>query len=137
MVILFSFSTFSGYNGELNSLTPNSDFYGVSQQNISRVLDETGLGFGLTVSGSRTESDLAPWDELLEQSFSNSGYVALTPEESFTAGLNLQESESVSMSQVYSHKIKVKMCMVFSYLYSMLFSVLFFAFCISQFQVIG
>jgi hypothetical protein len=101
----FSFSTFSGYNGELNSLIPNSDFYGVSQQDISSVLDETGFGFGLTVSGSRTESELAPWDEVLEQSFSNSAYAALTPEESFTAGLNVQEAEnngaeSVSMSQV-------------------------------------
>lgn len=108
-MVLFSFSKFAGYNGEVNPLTPNSDFFGVSQQDISRVLDETGLGFGLTVSGSRTESELAPWDEVLEQSFSNSGYVALTPEESFTAGLNLKEAEnngaeSASMSQVYSHK---------------------------------
>ncbi|XP_078157179.1 calmodulin-binding transcription activator 3-like isoform X2 [Carex rostrata] len=83
------------YNGEVNPLTPNSEFYGVSQQDISRVLAETGVDFGLTVSGSRTESELAPWDEVLEQSFSNSEYsTALTPEESFTAGLNLKEAEN-------------------------------------------
>lgn len=105
-MLLLSFSTFSGSNGEVNPLTPNSEFDGLSQQDISRVLDETGLDFGLTVSGSRTESELAPWDEVLEQSFSNSGYAALTPEESFTAGLNLKEAENNSaesafMSQVY------------------------------------
>ncbi|KAJ4817464.1 Calmodulin-binding transcription activator 1 [Rhynchospora pubera] len=82
------------YNGEVNPLTSNSDIYGVSQQDISRVLGEAGLGYGVTVSGSKTESELTPWDEVLEQSFSNSGYAALTPEESFTDGFNLEEIDN-------------------------------------------
>ena len=108
----------SGYNGEMNPLTPNSEFYGVSQQDISRVLAETGVDFGLTVSGSRTESELAPWDEILEQSFSNSEYsTALTPEESFTAGLNLKDAEnngaeSAFMSQVYFSQNKLSCALV-------------------------
>ncbi|XP_064968277.1 calmodulin-binding transcription activator 3-like isoform X1 [Musa acuminata AAA Group] len=52
-----------GFQGT-HDAEPKSDFYSVTQEDISRVFDETGLG--LSFRGSKTQYDLTSWDEVLE-----------------------------------------------------------------------
>ena len=46
------------------ALTPETDFYSTSKENITKVFNEIGLGLGF--SGSRTQLDLPAWDDVLE-----------------------------------------------------------------------
>ncbi|XP_029119343.1 calmodulin-binding transcription activator 3 isoform X2 [Elaeis guineensis] len=75
---------------------PKSDFYSVVQENITRVFDETGLGF--TFSGSRTQFDLTSWDEVLEHyttGFQTPSFypaVASTPSSTVEDNLRLETS---------------------------------------------
>ncbi|KAJ3673420.1 hypothetical protein LUZ60_006794 [Juncus effusus] len=73
------------YNGEMNNnqlTTPpaNSDYYTAPQ-----VFDDGGnLGFGLTTITKTQSAELASWDEVLEQSFTNSTlYSDFTPHNSY------------------------------------------------------
>ncbi|URE12284.1 IQ calmodulin-binding motif [Musa troglodytarum] len=52
-----------GFQGT-HEVEPKSDFYSVTQEDISGVFDETGLG--LSFKGSKTQYDLTSWDEVLE-----------------------------------------------------------------------
>ncbi|XP_072992419.1 calmodulin-binding transcription activator 3 isoform X2 [Typha latifolia] len=53
-----------GYYQGIPPTTPNTDYYSVAQEDITKVFDETGLG--LAFSGSKTQVDLTSWNEVLE-----------------------------------------------------------------------
>ncbi|CAL9114262.1 unnamed protein product [Musa textilis] len=82
----------SGFQ-EIHDAEPKSDFYSVTQGDIGRVFNETGLG--LTFIGSKTQLDLASWEEVLE----HCATARQMPSFQSSAGITEATTEEISSKQ--------------------------------------
>ncbi|XP_039126113.1 calmodulin-binding transcription activator 1-like isoform X2 [Dioscorea cayenensis subsp. rotundata] len=55
-----------GNHESFQGAAPESEFYSVAQEDITKVLDESGIGF--TFTGPRTQFDLASWEDVFKHS---------------------------------------------------------------------
>ncbi|CAL9048606.1 unnamed protein product [Musa banksii] len=82
---------------EIHDAEPKSDFYSVTQEDIGRVFNETGLG--LTFIGSKTQLDLASWEEVLEHCATSHQM----PSFQSSAGITEATTEEISSKQTSVH----------------------------------
>ncbi|KAJ8493544.1 hypothetical protein OPV22_015265 [Ensete ventricosum] len=75
----------------------DSDFYSVTREDRGRVFNETGLG--LTFIGSKTQLDLASWDEVLEHCATS----RQMPSFQSSAGITEAMTEEISSKQTSVH----------------------------------
>ncbi|RZR95699.1 hypothetical protein BHM03_00024575, partial [Ensete ventricosum] len=84
-------------SGCFQGIHDDSDFYSVTREDRGRVFNETGLG--LTFIGSKTQLDLASWDEVLEHCATS----RQMPSFQSSAGITEAMTEEISSKQTSVH----------------------------------
>jgi len=90
------------------ALTPETDFYSTSKENITKVFNEIGLGLGF--SGSRTQLDLPAWDEVLEHTATRfpSTSISTSLETEATATDNTPKQVTLTCGELLTDEVSVK-----------------------------